>query len=259
MPNIHQSLNDLFTAIADAIRAKLGTSGPIVADQFPEVIMTISTGTDTSDATAGAGDILVGKTAYGASGKLTGSMPDNGAVSQALNAGGSYTIPSGYHSGAGKVTANSLASQTSGTATAADIASGKTAWVNGVQLTGSASSGVIKMITDDDPAFQDVHIRFSENEIQFEFPNDKVPVAIIGVLNREIISGDNAPLVGCFVPTDGSDPYWTYASGDRIGNTTFSEKDSNDNYTIIRFGGRSTFESGTRSFDAMGSYLYMDP
>lgn len=69
--------------------------------------------------------------------KLTGIMEDNGAVSQALNAGGSYIIPAGYHNGSGKVTGNSLASQTSATAAAADIASGKTAWVNGAKITGT--------------------------------------------------------------------------------------------------------------------------
>lgn len=144
MANVHKSLVELFTAIADAIRSKTGSSDKIVADDFPNVIMTISTGTDTSDATAVAGDILTGKTAYGAAGKLIGSMPNNGAVSQALNAGGSYTIPAGYHNGSGKVTGNSLASQTSGTAAAADIASGKTAWVNGTRLTGN---GQIKVET----------------------------------------------------------------------------------------------------------------
>lgn len=137
MANIHSTLASLFTDIANAIRAKTGQSGTIVADNFPSAISEISTGTDTSDATAAAADMLSGKTAYGADGKITGSMPNRGAVSQALNAGQSYTIPAGYHNGNGKIEANSLASQTSATATASDIASGKTAWVNGVRLNGT--------------------------------------------------------------------------------------------------------------------------
>lgn len=70
---------------------------------------------------------------------MEGTMPNNGAVSQSLNCGGSYTIPAGYHNGSGKVTANSLASQTSATATADKILSGQTAWVNGSKITGSLS------------------------------------------------------------------------------------------------------------------------
>ena len=66
-------------------------------------------------------------------------MVDNGAKTSSLNCGGSYTIPAGYHNGSGKITANSLASQTSATATAAQILSGYTAWVNGAKLTGTAS------------------------------------------------------------------------------------------------------------------------
>ena len=85
-----------------------------------------------------AANLLSGKQLINQNGEIvTGSMTDRGAVTQALNAGGSYAIPAGYHNGAGKVTANSLSSQTSGTATAADIRSGKTAWVNGTRLTGS--------------------------------------------------------------------------------------------------------------------------
>jgi len=66
--------------------------------------------------------------------------PDNGAVTASLNCGGSYTIPKGYHNGRGKVTANSLVSQTSANATASMILSGKTAWVNGSKITGNITS-----------------------------------------------------------------------------------------------------------------------
>ena len=70
---------------------------------------------------------------------LVGTMPNKGAVTSSLNCGGSYTIPKGYHNGSGRVTANSLASQTSANATANDIMNGKTAWVNGSKLTGTAT------------------------------------------------------------------------------------------------------------------------
>lgn len=67
-----------------------------------------------------------------------GTMANRGAVSQALNCGSSYTVPEGYHNGGGKITANSLASQTGG-ATAEDkyVLNGKTYWKDGVKRTGS--------------------------------------------------------------------------------------------------------------------------
>ena len=70
---------------------------------------------------------------------MTGTMANHGAKTSSLNCGSSYTIPAGYHNGSGKITANSLASQTSATATAAKILSGYTAWVNGSKITGNAS------------------------------------------------------------------------------------------------------------------------
>jgi len=95
--------------------------------------------TSQTSGTAAAAQILSGYTAWVNGSKLTGSMANQGAVSQALNAGGSYTVPAGYHNGSGKVTGNSLSSQTSATAAAAQILSGYTAWVNGSKLTGTAT------------------------------------------------------------------------------------------------------------------------
>lgn len=60
---------------------------------------------NTQDATATAAEILKGKTAYKGGVKLTGTMPNNGAVSGTIAAkAGAYTIPQGYHDGSGKVT-----------------------------------------------------------------------------------------------------------------------------------------------------------
>ena len=88
--------------------------------------------------TALVSEVLKGKTFSNSSGVgLTGTMANNGAISKTLNAGQSYTVPAGYHNGSGKVTANSLASQTQATAVAGDILTGKTAWVNGQKLTGT--------------------------------------------------------------------------------------------------------------------------
>ena len=105
---------------------------------YNSVFILASGGAD--DVSFSASDLLTGKTANDSNGeKVNGTMPNKGAVTASLNCGGSYTIPAGYHNGSGKVTANSLSNQTSATAAAKDIAKGKTAWVNGSKLTGTAT------------------------------------------------------------------------------------------------------------------------
>lgn len=87
-----------------------------------------------------ASDILFGLVSVDKEGEpLIGTMPNNGAVNISLNAGGSYTIPRGYHDGNGRIVVNTLASHTPATATAGTILSGYTAWINGLKITGNMS------------------------------------------------------------------------------------------------------------------------
>ena len=75
---------------------------------------------DTAAATAGAGDILTGKTAYGSAGSVSGSMANNGSTSGTIGTkAGTVTIPAGYTTG-GTVSLTNVGDCTSG-----NILSGK--------------------------------------------------------------------------------------------------------------------------------------
>ena len=66
---------------------------------------------DTASADAAAGDILTGKTAYGANGSVSGSMANNGSTGGTISTkGGSITIPAGYTSGGSVSLASSAVS-----------------------------------------------------------------------------------------------------------------------------------------------------
>lgn len=62
---------------------------------------------DTQDATATADEILAGKSAYNKGNKVEGVMVNNGAVAGTIDTkDGVYTVPKGYHDGAGRVQIN---------------------------------------------------------------------------------------------------------------------------------------------------------
>ena len=68
------------------------------------VVGTCTFDADTKDANAMAAEILLGKTAYKNGSKLTGTMPNNGAVSGTINSKDrTYSVPQGYHDGSGSV------------------------------------------------------------------------------------------------------------------------------------------------------------
>lgn len=114
-------------------------NGVYTLSYYNSVFTLASGGVD--DVNFSAGDLLTGKNANNSDGeKVNGTMANNGAVTSTLTAGTSYTIPAGYHNGSGKITANNLASQTSATATANQILSGQTAWVNGSKITGTIAN-----------------------------------------------------------------------------------------------------------------------
>lgn len=139
----------------DAIKAAIESMGQSVSSSatfrsFADLIKNIS-----KDATATTANILSGKTAYVGGAKVTGTMANNGEKTAYIeNNGESVTLSNGYYSG-GSITADitnlAAANIKSGvtvggvagtftsdaTAAAADIASGKTAYVNGAKVIGN--------------------------------------------------------------------------------------------------------------------------
>ena len=79
-----------------------------LSDMEDDLMRQISSGSvDFSRATASTSDVLSGETFYAGNKTLkTGTMTNRGTWSTTINPGASVTIPSGYHNGYGRVTAN---------------------------------------------------------------------------------------------------------------------------------------------------------
>lgn len=99
----------LIDLTADTVTADKILKGATAHDKSgAPIVGTCTYNADTSDATAAGAEILAGKTAYVNGVKITGEMKNNGAVSGVISKkADSYTVPIGYHDGAGKVAISS--------------------------------------------------------------------------------------------------------------------------------------------------------
>ena len=136
--------------IANAIRNKKGTTNQMLPSQMANEIASIKTatssgGTDTSDATVNASDVLENKIAYGASGRIVGSMKNNGSqMIDVSSVNASYTISKGYHDGSGSV---QISSEEVSKLVSSNIKKGITILGVAGSYQGSTSSSGIKVKT----------------------------------------------------------------------------------------------------------------
>lgn len=89
----------------DTVTAEKMIVGIKAHDKSGEIITgTCAYDANTQDATASAAEILLGKAGYVRGSKVTGTMPNNGAVTGSITEKAEeFTIPMGFHDGSGKV------------------------------------------------------------------------------------------------------------------------------------------------------------
>ena len=97
--------NTLIDLTGDSVTKDKLLAGYTAHDKSGEVIEgTCLFDVDSTDATATAAEVLSGQTAYARGNKVSGTMKNNGAVSEEITDKDSvYTIPIGYHDGSGTV------------------------------------------------------------------------------------------------------------------------------------------------------------
>lgn len=99
----------LIDLTGDTVTADKVLTGYTAHDKSGETITgTCNYDVNSEDATVAVAEILTGKTAYARGSKITGTMPNNGAVTKTISTKTQeVSIAQGYHDGSGKVSISS--------------------------------------------------------------------------------------------------------------------------------------------------------
>ena len=137
----YNSVSDCFflqaSAEGDATVAQVLAGAIFSTDDDTGLVGAMSNNTGTNKELSLNETWVIPKGYHDGNGRVTQNIPNNGAMNANLNCGQSKDIPAGYTNG-GRITANSLASQTPANADASTIIAGRNAWVNCNLITGNA-------------------------------------------------------------------------------------------------------------------------
>ena len=194
----YSSLRALFSAIADAIRAKTGSSSSIKAEDFPTEISNIITTPegyhDTSEVTATAADVLSPKKIVNAAGTvLTGNISSEGAGTYSAALNSTTTIPTSgkYFTGnqtVSAVTVENLSAENIKSGVTVNVKSGGTTIKTATgtlrgqvkKLTKTPSSTTAVWNKSDSGTLTLPYVEFNTNELGF------VPDALICVDSGQV-------------------------------------------------------------------------